>query len=258
MVSEHARLHQVSSHLLSSIDVSVMWMSTFEKISRHQSVTNLPPSDVFSQYLKSSSVCGPCHEGGQKSTSYPRTPLSERSCVPYAKLHVDMAHMKKKSVGGANWFTVLVDEATGFKWVFTHKTKDESASFLMEKIKRFIFDGHRVQCIRRDRDSVYSSQSFSDFLRRYHNKDTPTSGYSPLENGHAERGIGVLKRMMQCLLSDSALSDAYWAEALWHAWNLSNITSSTGSITPWELLKHSKPDASTLRMGVQGMEAHPA
>jgi hypothetical protein len=80
-------------------------MSTLEKMSRHQSVTNLPPSDVSSQYLKNSSVCSPCQEGGQKATSYPRTPISERSCVPYAKLHVDIAHMKKKSVGGANWFT---------------------------------------------------------------------------------------------------------------------------------------------------------
>jgi hypothetical protein len=142
----------------------------------------------------------------------------------------------------------LVNEATGFKWVFTHKTKDESASFLMEKIEMFILDGHRVKCIRRDRDSVYSSHSFSNFLRRHHIKDTPTSGHSPPENGHAQRAIGVLEQMVQCLLSDSGLSDAYWAEALWHACYLSSITSSTGSITPWELLKHSKPDASTLRI----------
>jgi transposase InsO family protein len=217
-------------------------------MSRHQSISNLPFSDVFAQALKSPEVCGACQEGGQKATSFPRTPASERTCVPYAKLHVDIAHMKTKSAGGAQWFTVLVDEATSFKWVFTHKTKDESASFLMEKIATFIADGHRVKQLRRDRDTVYGSHKFSDFLRKHSITDTPTSGYSPQENGHAERAIGVLKSMVQSLLSDSGLADAYWAEALWHACYLSNITSSTGSTTPWELLKHAKPNASSLRI----------
>jgi transposase InsO family protein len=223
-------------------------MSTLEKMARHQSVMNLPASKVFSEALKSRAVCGACQEGGQKATNFPRTPVSERTCVPYAKLHVDIAHMKTTSVGGSNWFTVLVDEATGFKWVFTHRTKDESSTFVMEKIETFIADGHRVKYIRRDRDTVFGSHKFSEFLRKHYISDTPTSGYSPPENGHAERAIGVLKQMVQSMLSDSGLSHAYWAEALWHACYLSNITSSSGSTTPWELLKHTKPDAASLRI----------
>jgi hypothetical protein len=86
------------------------------------------------------------------------------------------------------------------------------------------------------------------FLDKHHITNTPTSGYSPPENGHAERAIGVLKGRVQCLWSDSGLSAKYWADVLWHACYLHNITSSTGSITPWELLKGVKPDASTLRV----------
>ena len=190
-------------------------MSTLQKMSRHQTVSNLPSSEVFAQALNSPSVCGGCQEGGQKATTFPRTPASDRSFLPYAKLHVDIAHMTKKSAGGAQWFTVLVDEATGFKWVFTHKNKAESTSFLMNKIALIIADGHRVKQLRRDRDTVYGSHKFADFLRQHSITDAPTSGYSPQENCHAERVIGVLKPMVQRMLSDSGLADAYWAEALW-------------------------------------------
>jgi hypothetical protein len=76
----------------------------------------------------------------------------------------------------------------------------------------------------------------------------PTSGYSPQENGVAERDIGILKELLQCLLSDSGLKDTFRAEALWHACYLYKITSSTGDTKPRERSKYSKPDASSLKM----------
>jgi hypothetical protein len=58
----------------------------------------------------------------------------------------------------------------------------------------------------------------------------------------------VLKKITQSLLSDSGLSDLFWAEALWHACHLLNISNSTGESTPWERIKGTKPDASMLRL----------
>jgi hypothetical protein len=110
----------------------------------------------------------------------------------------------------------MTDEATGFNWVFTHSTKDQSAVFVKAKIGKFMADGHRVKAIRWDRDAVYQSADMQKFLDK-HITNTPTSGYSPPENGHAERAIGVLKGRVQCLLSDSGLSAKYWADALWRA-----------------------------------------
>ena len=223
-------------------------MSTLAKMSHYGAVSNLPPHHLFIQALHDTSVCGACQEGGQKAKSFPRTPVSERTSVPYAKLHADMGEMKTVSAGGAKWFTVLVDEATGFYWVFTHSTKANSADFIMAKLSQFIADGHKVRMLRWDRDPVFRSHAMQHFLKQNNITDTPTSGYSPQENGHAERAVGVLKERVQSMLSDSGLSDAYWAEALWHACYISNITSSTGSTTPWELIKAEKPDASNLRI----------
>jgi hypothetical protein len=142
----------VVEHTVQALDVSTtiihcrlghVGMSSLEKMARHQSIMNLPASEVVSEALKSPDVCGACQEGRQKATNFPRTPISERTCVPYAKLHVDIAHMKTASAGRSDWFTVLVDEATGLKWIFTHRTKEESATCLREKIQTFIADGHR-------------------------------------------------------------------------------------------------------------------
>jgi hypothetical protein len=116
---------------------------------------------------------------------------------------------------------------------------------VMHKIEAFLQDGKKVRC---DRDSVFMSHKMQNFLHKHHISHQPTSGYAPQENGRAERSIGVLKDRMQCLLSDSGLSDALWAEALWHACYLQNITSSNGATTPWELLKGEKPDAAAIRI----------
>jgi hypothetical protein len=64
----------------------------------------------------------------------------------------------------------------------------------------------------------------------------PTSGYSSEENGHAERGIRTLNDIKRLLLSDSGLSNKHWADALEHARHRSNLCSSRGLQTPWELL----------------------
>jgi hypothetical protein len=217
-------------------------------MAQHGAVSNLPPADTFNAVLAKPSVCGACQEGGQKAVSFPRTPISAKTVQPYAKLHIDISGPRNQSLGGSSYVTVMVDDATGFIWVFTYATKDQSAAHVMDKISALHADGHKVKAIRSDRDGVYMSARFQAYLKQHHIEFQPTSGGTPQENGHAERAIGVLKQRMQCLLSDSGLRDNLWAEALWHACYLQNISSSTGSITPWELIKGEKPDASHLRI----------
>lgn len=225
-----------------------MGYSSLAKMSTHNSVSNLPSADKFTAVLHDKSVCGACQEGGQKASPYPRTAPSAKETIPYAKLHVDIAGPRKPSLGGAQYFTVMRCEASHFLWVFTHKTKDESADFIQQKISSFLSEGHKVRVLRCDQDKVFLSKQMKSFLSSRSIDLQPTSGYSPQENGHAERAIGVLKERMQCLLSDAGLSDSLWAEALWHACYLQNISSSTGGVTPWEVIKGDKPDASLLRI----------
>ena len=95
---------------------------------------------------------------------------------------------------------------------------------------------------------MYTSARFQRFLKDNHVKHEPTSGYTPQENGRAERTIASVKERLQCLLSDSGLRDRLWGEALLHAIYLHNISDSTGGVTPWEKIKGDKPDAAVLRI----------
>jgi transposase InsO family protein len=220
--------------------------STLAKMSQSGVVSNLPPASEFTEKLHDRSVCGPCVEGRQKQSPYPRT--YTRETVPYKKLHLDIAERRVASRAGSRYFAVLVDDATNFKWVCTVANKNDVADWLKGKIQQFITQGHAVRIMRFDRDSVFLSTNLTSFFDQNGIECQATSGYSPQENGHAERAIGVLKELIQSLLSDSGMSDLFWAEALWHACHLLNISSSTVAVTPWERIKGSKPDAAHLRI----------
>jgi hypothetical protein len=113
----------------------------------------------------------------------------------------------------------MIDEATQYYWVFTHKTKDASTEVIMEAVSGFQRDGHTVEAIKGDRDSVFMSQKFQKFLSNGSIAHHPTSGYTPPENSRADHAIGVLKTTVQALLSGSGLKDSLymWAEAVHHA-----------------------------------------
>ena len=89
-------------------------ISTLAKMLRNNVVSNLPAADLFDAALKQLSVCGACKEGGQKKESFPRK--LQKEVKPYAKLHVDIAGPRKKSLGGNQCFTLLIDEVPLFVW----------------------------------------------------------------------------------------------------------------------------------------------
>jgi hypothetical protein len=74
----------------------------------------------------------------------------------------------------------------------------------------------------------------------------PTSGYSPQENGCAERKIRTLTEMMQAMLSDAGMNRKWWGECLLQATYNTNITQSAGGASAWELFKGSIPSIDTL------------
>jgi hypothetical protein len=70
----------------------------------------------------------------------------------------------------------------------------------------------------------------------------PMSGYSPQENGAAERLNCTLWETTLTMLADSGLPKKWWAEAVVHAAHIHNVTNGTGGHTPWEHMKGEEPD----------------
>jgi hypothetical protein len=80
-------------------------MSTLAKMARSAVADNLPLVFQFEAVLKQPSFCGACQERGQTKSSFPRTPLSKKEVVPYAKLHVAIAGSRTTSLGCSRYFT---------------------------------------------------------------------------------------------------------------------------------------------------------
>lgn len=221
--------------------------STLAKMSRGKTVHGLPPAQEFEQQLKTTAVCTPCAEGKMKRESFPAT--SQRSTVRLHKLHTDIAGPFSTSPGGANYFLMVVDDCSSYKIVQPLPRKSDAADALKNVILGLQnkYDA-RVAEVRFDRDSVFLSDLLQSFLKQNGTESQPTSGYSPQENGHAERAIGTLSELRDALIADSGLKKAYWAEAVMHGAYLCNIMCSDGGKSPWELLKGTKPDISNLHV----------
>jgi hypothetical protein len=92
------------------------------------------------------------------------------------------------------------------------------------------------------------SKRFQDFLTKEGIEHQPSSGYSPQENGHAERAIRTLTEARDALLADSGLATKFWGDALMHATYVKNLCSSSADSSPFELFRGFKPDVTNLRV----------
>lgn len=221
--------------------------STLAKMSRGGTVQGLPPARVFDEQLKSTAVCTPCAVGRMKRESFPAT--HRRASAKLERLHTDIAGPFETSAGGANYYLMVVDDFSGYKVIVPIARKSDAADALMNLIPKLEKKYKAtVRAVRFDRDTVFLSNKVQSFLKDRHIESQETSGYSPAENGHAERGIGSCSVLRDSLMADAGLKKKYWAEAAMHAVYLSNIMSSEGEPSSWQLLRGTKPDISNLHI----------
>jgi hypothetical protein len=216
-------------------------------MSRGLTVRGLPSAPLFEAQLRSSAICPPCACGKMKRESFPLS--GKRACRPLEKLHCDIAGPFKPSAGGSVWYTVIVDDYSGYRIVTPHKKKWDAADIVKSSIEHLERKYNaRVSHVCSDRERVFLQKDLQSYFRSKGIEPGPTSRYSPAENGHAERAIGVLSVVLSAQTADAGISQRYWADSLMHACYLSNICSSTGGKSPWELLKGKKPDISNLHV----------
>lgn len=240
---------------LTQTDNAILWHrrfghaghSTLAKMSRGETVQGLPPATAFEANLQSTAVCTPCAEGKMKRESFELT--HQRAAKKLAKLHTDIAGPFPTTPGKSNYYLMIVDDYSGYKIVVPIARKSDAADALKSIIPHLESKySSKVDDLRFDRDAVFLSNHMQSWCKQHHIEPQPTSGYSPQENGHAERAIGTISEIRDALMADSGLKKMFWAEAVVHATYLSNIMCSDGGQSPWQLLKGSKPDISNLHI----------
>lgn len=199
---------------------------------------------------RESTPCDVCLRS--KMTALPFPKKSEKSTSILEIVHSDVwGPARTESWGRARYFVTFIDDSSRWCEVrFLRKKSDVFQSFKEFKAQAELQSGVQLKCLMSDNGLEYTNGDFSNFCKNHGIVRRFTVPHTPEQNGVSERKNRTLVDMARCLLVQSGLSGAFWAEAVATANYLRNRcpTSSLNGHTPFEKWKGDVPDLSHLRV----------
>lgn len=221
--------------------------------SKKEAVRGLP------SLKKNSTKCEICKVAKQKRVSFKKIGKI-RSKRPLELLHMDVCGpLPKKSISGHKYFLSIIDDFSRKVVVYPIKTKDEVFSCFKRfqtRAERFL--NKKILNVRTDQGLEFINNKFKKYFEEQGIKSEQTNTYTPEQNPVAERFNYSALDAVKAMLSDSQLTDSFWAEALLsyvYTWN--RVCHQGNNKTPFELysgkipsVKHLKIFGSTAYVGV--------
>lgn len=194
--------------------------------------------------------CECCWEAKLSRTPFPKK--SQRfTTEPLQMMHSDICGpITPITVGQKRYVMTLVDDFSSFSRIYLLCHKSDACM----KIREFVEEmktqfGRKPKIIRSDRGGEYTGKALREFYLSEGILAQYTVGYSPQQNGKAERKNRTLIEMTRCLLNDSNTDKQLWGEAIMTANFLQNLLpTSAGEKTPHELWTGRKPNYSRLKV----------
>ncbi|KAH9115866.1 hypothetical protein LEN26_012952 [Aphanomyces euteiches] len=157
------------------------------------------------------------------------------------------------SNGGSRYYTVYVDDATGYKIVRIVKSTDsETQSKNFAEISAFSErqTGRKVKVFRSDDGPEYKSGEFEGWLKAHGIKHERSAADNQSQNGVAERAHRTLMEMALATLIHARLHKQWWAEAInTAAFILNRVLHTNKSVkTPFELFSGHVPTLKNMRV----------
>lgn len=153
-------------------------------------------------------------------------------------IHTDVAGpMRVESLGGARYFVTFIDDCT--RWCEVYLLSKKSGVLDAFKAFKSLAEkqtGAFIKCLQSDNGREYINGEFEDFLKEEGITRRLTVTHTPQQNGTAERMNRTLIEMARCMLLQSQLPEAFWAEALATACHIRNRcpTNALGGKIPYE------------------------
>ena len=160
-------------------------------------------------------VCDGCVLGKQHRKPFPQA-SSFRAEKGLELVHADLCgHITPKTLGGAAYFLLVVDDCGRYMWVEMLKTKDQALDcFKKIKLIADVESGEKLKALRTDRGVEFTSNLFSVFCSDGGIKHYTTTPYSPQQNGVVERRNQTVVEMVRCMLKAMQVPSAFWGEAV--------------------------------------------
>jgi hypothetical protein len=171
---------------------------------------------------------------------------------PLELLHMDLfGPVAYLSIGGSKYGLVIVDDFSGFTWVFFLQDKSETQGTLKRFLRRAQNEFElNVKKIRSNNGSEFKNLQVEEYLEEEGIKHEFSAPYTPQQNGVVERKNRTLIDMARTLLGEFKTPERFWSEAVnttCHAINwlyLHRLLEKTS----YELLTCNKPNVSYFRV----------
>lgn len=203
----------------------------------------------------SSDGCETCALAKINKTNVPRFRTSDpatRASKPLEKIHSDVMTLPVKSLGGARYAIVFLDEATRYVTAYCMKHKSESFDkYLAFRSAAENHTGAKIKSLQSDGGGEYINDVWKRHLTEAGIRHFVTVRDSPHQNGMAERVNRTLGECMRAILLHHHAPDTFWAEALLttvYLYNRTRHTSLRNRITPFEAWYGSPPPMQHLRV----------
>lgn len=195
-------------------------------------------------------VCDTCMKAKSTRLPFPQKSLTKSTAV-MDLVHSDVYSPNEvASLGGKHYIATFIDDFSRYTVIYFLRQKSD----VEENLKAFVAMvknkfGVKPKKVRFDRGGEYIGGENSNFLNSEGILVQLTSGYSPQQNGVAERKNRTLTEMSRCMLNEANLPKFLWAEAISTANYVQNrvVTSATGR-TPYELWNGSVPNIKHLKV----------
>jgi len=192
-------------------------------------------------------ACSACAEAKARQKNVPKVVAEDRKCnVIGERLHMDISSIKARSFGGAKYWLLVLDEATGYAFSFFLKRKSDTPSTILKLVQDLKSEGKHVKKIRCD--GAGENRTTEELLKA--NGLCVDFEYSapntPQQNGRVERRFATLYGRVRSMLNDanvtSELRRGLWAECARTATYLDNLDCDNASGKPRYTLFHGVDD----------------
>lgn len=194
-------------------------------------------------------TCDVCMKGKLTRLPFPKKSLS-KSTATLDLIHSDVCSLPVVTSGGKKSIVTFIDDYSRFTVICLIRLKSE----VEIKLKEFVefvktkFD-RKPKIVRFDRGGEYIGKAVENFLNSQGTQIQLTAGYSPEQNGVAERKNRTLVEMGRCLLIEAKLPKTFWGEAIATANYIQNrVVTRVTNTTPYQLWNDSKPDLNHLEI----------
>jgi hypothetical protein len=166
--------------------------------------------------------CDACGLGKLKNGAIPGL-SSNVAKEPLERICIDLSgRQRNRSLGGAEYFGVVVDQATGYTHVITVKTKDKFGAEVIKWMKLVERQtGKKIKVLRADNAGEHE-EIFKYCKKNGIKVETTVAGHS-YQNGLAERMIQELQVQARTMLVSAGAPKSFWAFAVTLAARLYNL-----------------------------------